>query len=382
MYKFLINSSELSSALAVVSKVILSKNSMPILDNILLRHTGDDFTITGASTENELTRKLHSIQIGEGDFQPVCLNAAQLSSILASLPEQTLNITIGDHNEAVFQYDNGQFEMPWANPEEYPQKQGITLESFAVGFSIDTATFLGMLAGAATCVTPNELRPVMSAVWVDVKQDGVVVVGSDGHKLYKESYLPGVPFLSGGKPMPVLVPQALVRTIAAAFAKTDKIDIEASNNLIHISSDDTSLLMSAIEGAIPNYDAAIPTDNDKHFTVSAKTLAAVLKRVLLFASASSELVRITTLGNNQVKLSSEDLDFACKSDEVVQCSELEAPDNFCIGVKGSNVIQQLSCVASENVRVEFSDPSRAIIIREDDPNSSLVLLVMPLLLND
>lgn len=357
---------------------------MPILDCVLFGKDGDNFTLTGSDTENVLTVILNTVILQEGDFQMFCINARQLKDIVSQLSEQTLAFTIGNDYTITVDYENGQFQVAGANPAEYPQKMQVTKENRVVAFSVDRKEFVGSLSAAVTCIDykVDGIRPVMNCVWLDIKEDGYVVVGSDGHKLCKESHTPGAPFLADGGATQILLPAPCVKMIASAFEKAEKIDIEADNNNVHMTSPEASLLMSTVEGQMPSYNAAIPNDNPNHILVDVKSFKAAFKRVKLFASMSSQLVRIAVKGNSLISLKAEDLDFATQSEETVTCDEVSAPNNFQIGVRGDFFLQELDLVATEKVRLLFSDPSRAMIMREEDPNSTMVLLIMPLLFND
>lgn len=384
MYKFSINSSELTAILSVVSKVILSKNTMPILDNVLFAQDGDDFTITGSSNENELTRTVPSLMVTEGTFAPFCVDASQLLSILSQLPEQALFVTVNDNgHRATFNYSNGRFEIPYFDTDAFPRRRPFATDDIKAAFSVPTTEFLSALSGAVTCVVKeNMLRPVMASVAIDAKQDGYVVVGTDGHMLYKESFNPGTPFLTAGEPQTILIPQPIVRTIQSAFGRSETISITYDGRCAHFTSPDTSLYVTTVEGRYPNYNSVIPENQSYHFNVSTRELIATLRRVQLFASSQSNLVRLVVGKDNTVSLKANDIDFGCGASETLQCKEVSAPEGYQIGFNSVMFLSLLSTVACPDIIIKMSEPDRPITMREDDPKSSLVLLNMPLLLDE
>ena len=56
--KFVVSSTELLSHLTVVSRVISSKNTLPILDNFLFNLKGNDLEITASDLETTLTTRI------------------------------------------------------------------------------------------------------------------------------------------------------------------------------------------------------------------------------------------------------------------------------------------------------------------------------------
>ena len=64
--KFVVSSTELLSHLSVVSRVISSKNTLPILDNFLFNLDGNDLEITASDLETTLTTKIRLENVTDG----------------------------------------------------------------------------------------------------------------------------------------------------------------------------------------------------------------------------------------------------------------------------------------------------------------------------
>ena len=103
--------------------------------------------------------------------------------------------------------------------------------------------------------------------------------------------------------------------------------------------------------------------------------------MLPFASESSQLVRLRTeLG--KLEVSSEDIDFATSAKESITCEYVGVP--MSIGFKGSNLTEILSNLDSDEVVIELADPGRAGVVMpaEQPENEEVLMLIMPVLLND
>lgn len=81
-------------------------------------------------------------------------------------------------------------------------------------------------------------------------------------------------------------------------------------------------------------------------------------------------------------ISSEDIDYATKARETILSDY--AGQKMSIGFKGSSLTEILSNLDSEQVTVELADPSRAgvIVPTEQPENEDVLMLLMPMLLND
>ena len=148
-----------------------------------------------------------------------------------------------------------------------------------------------------------------------------------------------------------------------------------------ISFGDTTLLCRLIEGRYPNYNSVIPQNNPYQLTIDRKTFIGALRRVLPFASESSQLVRLH-IENGKVEVSSEDIDFATSAKEEVTCDY--SGNSMNIGFKGPSLTEILNNLSSEEVTLQLADPSRpCLIIPVEQPeNEDVLMLIMPMLLND
>lgn len=136
-----------------------------------------------------------------------------------------------------------------------------------------------------------------------------------------------------------------------------------------------------IEGRYPNYNSVIPNNNTNCLTIDRKSLMGALKRVLPFASESSQLVRFH-IEKGLLRLTAEDIDFATSAKESIACDY--AGTTMDIGFKGSAIYEILNSLASDEVTVQLADPSRAgVIVPTTQPdNQDILMLIMPMLLND
>ena len=141
------------------------------------------------------------------------------------------------------------------------------------------------------------------------------------------------------------------------------------------------LICRLIEGVFPNYNAAIPEDNPNELIIDRKTLLSAIRRVLPFASMSSQLVRFH-LTSGTLEISSEDLDFATRANEKIVCEYNGTP--LQIGFRGDFFMEILNAIDSDSIRIMLGDPSRAgvVIPTEQEENEDVLMLIMPLLLND
>ena len=381
--KFSVSSRELLRILKATGAVILRKNSLPILADHLFTRDGDKFFITGSSQENSLTMPIGITLDNGSDFQPFCLLAVDIIPLLGALPEQPITVEVDMSNHiAKIIYQSGQVSVPVEDSAEYPRVSDV--KEPKTSFDIEANIFFPAVKAANGCTAiDSTLRPQMSAVALDVQDEGVMFVGSDGHSLYKYSYQHGAPFLTGSKVV-ILIPNTIAGQLQAPFAGVETLTIQHDGKHVCLKAGDITFTIRDIEQKYPNYNSVIPKNSPYHATLPVAALAGAVKRVQLMASDASNMVKLSKEGMF-LNLSAEDYDFSKTASENLVLAEVDnpltIPDGFAIGFKASSLLMLLGNISTDNVTLQLSEPSRAILVLEDAPNSALVELLMPMQLN-
>ena len=373
--RFTVSSSALNSRLTSLSKVINSKNAMPILDCFLFEVAHNRMIITASDGENVMRTSLTLDQC-EGDGKFAVSNRTILDAV-KELPEQPLTIDVDIVSMAIkVVYQNGLYNFIGQNPETYPTVQPMT--DNATVLTLPNNVLADNITRSIFATASEELRPVMNGIYFDLTSESLAVVASDGHKLVRNKYF-GV---KSENPTSFILPKKPATLLKNILGKDDSdVVIRFDDRNADITFGDTVLQCRLIEGRYPNYNSVIPQDNPNHLTIDRKVLGGALRRVLPFASESSQLVRLH-LEMGKMEISSEDVDFSTSAKEEIVCDYNGSSMN--IGFKGSSLSEILNNLSSEEIVLELADPSRpCLIIPSEQPeNEDVLMLIMPMLLND
>jgi DNA polymerase-3 subunit beta len=373
--KFTVSSTALSSRLQTLARVINSKNSLPILDSFLFEVNNQQLTITASDSENVMRSTLQLDEVdGEGNF---AVPNRTLLDAMKELPEQPLTFEVNTENLTIkIIYQNGLYNFTAQNGDEYPRSQQIPDNATVI--SIDSTVLNDNLTRSLFATAQDELRPVMNGIYFDLTADGLAVVASDGHKLVRNKNFN----IKSETPAAFILPKKPATLLKNVLGKEqEEVVIKFDDRTAEISFAEDVLTCRLIEGRYPNYNSVIPQGNPNQLTIDRRSLIGALKRVLPFASESSQLVRFH-LDAGRLELSSEDIDFATSAKEVVNCEYAGQAMN--IGFKGSSLSEILNNLQGDEVIIELADPSRAgIILPAVQPeNEDVLMLIMPMLLND
>jgi DNA polymerase-3 subunit beta len=373
--KFDVSSTALLSRLQSISKVIASKNALPILDCILFELEGNKLIITASDAD---TRMVTSVEVtnaeGAGLF---AVTAKILLEPLKELPEQPLNFEINDDNmEILIHFENGKYNFIGQKGDTYPQQK--PLNDINTSISLGAQTLLNGINRSSFATAEDELRPVMNGIYFDIHQEDLTIVASDGHKLVRIRNLS----VHSPERASFILPKKPANLLRSILAKeTEGVQIKFDENNAYVTGPNFEMICRLIEGRYPNYNSVIPQENPYKVTIDRISLLNALKRVSVFSNASSSLVKLHVMPGHVV-ISAQDIDFSTSAEEKIAC-EFDGAE-LKIGFKATFFIEILGSIASEHVVLELADPSRAglIIPTENEENEELLMLLMPMMLND
>lgn len=413
-------------ALDTVKGLVPAKPSLPIYTDVLLDYNKEhnSFTLTASNGDSyitiDVTDCVHMLRLDDKEgWAPICISHTDLRNAFSLLPEArrcvvTVNQTAGT---ITVDYQDGNFTLPIIGGEEFPPAKDVItnkspeyisaieqcngkseeeanaikaqLPAIPVAtFSTEAQPLLEAIAQAKTCVANEELRQVMNCVALDCFIDKIVVVATDGQRLYKKVIETGGQYLQymgfgADRSSVLMLPRTVLSAFVSAFAKAESITVKVDTHRAEISTDKVTMNILLQEGSYPNYQSVIPGNSSYRIEADRRTLIMALRRVALFSSQSTSLVKMS-FEKSGLTLSTDDIDFSKQGKEVVPLQTTDAfmTEKFEIGVKITILLALLDLIGDDSVVLYFDNPSSPMLLRPEDANKqNLTLLLMPMLLN-
>ncbi len=373
--RFTFSSTALSIRLMALARVINSKNSLPILGDFLFEVIDGRLQLTASDSEVVMNASMELIENdGDGRF---CVGSHDLLEAVKGISEQPITFEVNqDENIARINYQNGMFSLPVENADEFPQAQQvsegapvITISSQLLGENINRSIF---------ATAQDELRPVMNGIYFDLTPESLAIVASDGHKLVRNKLFA----IRSDQPATFILPKKPASLLKSVLGKNGgDVVIRFDERNAEINFEDGQIICRLIEGRYPNYNSVIPQNNPNQLTVDRVGLLSALRRVQPFSNDSSNLIRFR-VENGMLQLDAEDYDFSKTATERMVCDYNGMP--MSIGFKGSSFIEILSNFDCEQVIIRLADSSRAglVLPSEQPENQDILMLMMPMLIND
>lgn len=400
----MIDASQWKKALAILSPIATAKMPLPILADVIMKYDAkrEIFTLTCSDSETWTTIDCTDkdgkpwIRMVEDDqtdkFKEVAILLAPLKEMVGLLPTAQLLEVNFNGNVMKVNYGIGEFEMACEPADTFPNPLPVATkekDGALCRFTMDAEKLLPLMSAAIESSADDELRMVMNGVCLDVYNDKVIVVATNGHELFRDIIDTGVgsgwlqygTFPAAGSAK-LLITKKARRALASAVT-SGPLTVTADRQRVEFSAEGVTIVARMIEGNFPAYETVIPKDSQYRVTVCRDSLRMALRRLRMFADESVQLAEICRDGN----------EFIIRSANTAQCrSGLERipiiegdtflPDDFSIGFKISIAISILERIQSENVVLILSAPNKPVLYKQDDAHSSRLLLQMPMRLGN
>ena len=373
--KFIISSTSLLKQLQAISGVLANNSSLPILEDFLFEIEEGQIKVFASDLDNTISTIMKAEASDPGR---IAIPAKMLLDSLKSFPDQPLTFLINDENFGIeISSGYGKYKLTGHDPEEFPMLPEI---EDASSFEVDSSTLFSGINKTIFATGNDDLRPVMSGVFMQVGTYHITMVATDSHRLvrYRRNDVKAsedASFILPKKPLNML------KNLLGYFDGNVGIKFNAKN--ASFTFDNIILICRLIEGRYPNYEAVIPKENPFELTMSRQDLMNSIRRVAIFSSKSTNQVKLSIHGS-ELQLTAEDPDYANSAAERLTC-QYEGED-MDIAFNSKFISEMLSNLETDRIHLHMSAPNRAGILLPDQDNSDkdedLLMLVMPVMLNN
>ncbi|ERI13556.1 hypothetical protein O206_08840 [Ochrobactrum sp. EGD-AQ16] len=327
-----IDRSQLAHALATVNRAIESRNTIPILANVLLAVEDGQLRLTGTDLDVEITTSLPVL-----DCQPGSVTVP--GKMLADIAKRvTGDISLAlDDGRLTVASGRSRYKLDVLPVEDFP--------SFSAG-KFDTTLELDLAALVAPCVhciSTEETRYYLNGVYLHAVDGRLVAVATDGHRLMRNVGP------TGDLDYGVILPRKMVGLLPKGA-----VTVELSQNKVRVTSGSTVITSKLIDGTFPDYVRVIPTGNANVLSVDRQALMKAVERVAAVADDKSRAVKFAVGDVLRLMLADK------ASDEVSIEFEGEPLE---IGFNARYVNDMLGALDEANVRFALGDAGSPAVVK-------------------
>ena len=296
---------------------------------------------------------------------------------LKNLPDQPVTFTLDEETYTIeISSANGCYKLAGENAADFPRvpvvkgSSPVEMPSSSLARAINKTIF---------AVSTDELRPAMTGILVQLADNQVTFVATDGHRLLRYRRQD----VGAGQTANLIMCPAKPSICSKAPCPTEAtpVKIEFNQSNAFFSFNQMRLVCRLIDERYPDYENVIPVSNPNKLTINRQELLGSVRRISIYSNKTTHQVRLRLAGS-ELTISAEDLDFSNEANERLAC-QYDGEDME-IGFNARFLLEMLSNIDSEDITLELSTPNRAGLLMPAaaDDNESILMLVMPVMLNN
>ncbi len=352
--KLKISKDELVYGITKVQNVVSSKATLPILSNMLLETTRKS-TIRLYATDLDIGISCEiPVQILEEGA--ITLPAKKFSDIIKELPSGDILITTKKNNHIEIEGEKCLFKLIGLPKEEFPKFPEFKNVEAVV---IDQDVLKEMLKMTSFAVSHEEARYVLNGVLLEIENDLIRLVATDGRRLAKiEKKLEK----SIEKEIKIIIPTKAVYEVLRNIKNTGQLSLLTNTNQLLFDIDHVLIATRIIEGEYPNYNQVVPLEQKTKIKINTEELLAAIKRANLLTTPDFQAVKFEVFKDKLV-ISKITPDLGESREEV----KIEyGGSELIVGFNPHFFIEVLKNIEESEVDLELLGPDKPGVIRIKD----------------
>ncbi|APO74232.1 DNA polymerase III subunit beta 2 [Rhizobium etli 8C-3] len=372
---FTAEKSALMAALALTANVVEKRNTIPILQNVLIEAGAAPGSLSARLTNLDIEASTPFKAIADVDFEPFTVPAGLLADIVRKLPDGC-DVTVkrkgGKLDAVVIEAGRSKFSLQVLPASDFHEMK--VPGGFQHRFTIAAGDFAAAITACGFAVSTEETRYYLNGIFLhptaaDAEHQGVILVATDGHRLSKRYVKAEMdPAMPG-----VIIPRQSIKVIEKILPKAGEIIVELSENLIRLSGGSSLITSKLVDGTFPDYVRVVPNGHDMEATLDAPTLAAAIDRVATVSGERGRAVRFSFAGG-QLHLEVKNPDAGDASDTLSYDGHAELE----IGFNARYVNDALSHLPGEQLTMALGDTNSPAVLRSIGAHPENLIVLMPM----
>lgn len=262
----------LARVLGAVSKVIESRNTIPILSHLMLSADSGRLHVTGTDLDITATA---STEADIDVYGSVCVDAKLLGSIVAKAGADDMTISLEDDKLTV-KSGRSRFSLATLPAADFPT---LSDGKYDATFELDIAA---LFAPVQFAISTDDVRYYLQGVFVHSLDGKLVAVATDGHRLAAHSV-----------DSSETIPDIIVPKKATSLLPKGVVQLSVSDTKIRVQAGDFCMVSKLIDGTFPDYRRVIPASNDKVVSFERDVLMRASDRVATISSERGRAVKFS-----------------------------------------------------------------------------------------
>jgi len=280
--KFVISTRELNYLIGKIQNVVPQKPTIPILNNFLIEADNDELILTATDLTVGIRCNMEVKILEEG---AITLPAKKFAQLVRELTTANVEISSNSHQMITLVAGTSRFKLNGMNKDEFPALPDL---SHAHSFSIQQKELKDLLYRTSFAVSKDDNRYVLTGVLMQIENNQVTFVGTDGKRLARTHTSIDTPASFTGQ---CNIPLKAVEEIVKILTDEGEAKISVMPDKLAVQANQILLLTKLLSGDFPDIDRVVPENSDIIVSLHREELTTLLRQVSLFIPDSNHLVR-------------------------------------------------------------------------------------------
>lgn len=386
---------DLLNAARLTAQAVNLSNSLPVLNNILLKAENGKLKFTATNLEISITTDIPAQIRNEGTLTvPARLFSSYVQFLkpgkvelqksdgqnlkISTLSQSSKQKTDSTKNPAI---KLALPEKPQTQPQLQSQSQikGISADEFPLipqvkgefSFTVMSKDLFAALNQVAFTAAKDLTRPILAGVVFQITKNEIRLAATDSFRLAEKILKPSAPLARIAEfIIPVRTANELIHILDKENTKV-KIDLTANQALFLYKN--IEFASRLVEGKYPDYTKIIPNEHITVLKLQKEDLINAVKRVNLFAK-DLHAVKLTIDADKKLRIFSEQTQMGGETTEVA--AVVEGAENA-IALNANYLLEALAVLEGNEIKIELGPKMKPAILRSPKQPEYLHL-IMPL----
>lgn len=343
----------LLAGIQIVQNIVSSKTTLPILSNILLETKGDKLQLNSTDLDIGISCEIPVEIMEEG---AITIPAKRFGDIVRELPMEDVVISVKKNNQIDIEGRQCRFKLSGLPKDEFPKFPEFKDKE---AIQIEQAVLKDMLRLTSFAVSHEESRYVLNGVLMEISDEIIRIVATDGRRLAKIEKKLSVPVKTD---IAVIIPIKAIQEIIRNLKDEGILSFVVGANQLLFDIDGVLIATRMIEGEYPNYQQVIPKSVKNRIKMNTQEFLSSIRRANLLATPDFQAIKMEVFPD-KIVISKSTPDVG-ESREVIPIQY--DGEEMIVGFNPQFLIDFLKNIDEDHVDIELDGADKPAVMRLKD----------------
>ena len=363
--KIKVTQEKLSKALNNISRIAVSKVTLPILNHVLIRVDQKKVSLTTTNLDMAI---IDFLPVSSSEDGVVTVPAKLLAEFVSNLPKgENIEISSTDTKVTI---SAGRYSsiINGTLADDFPELPEIN-EKKAVVYKLGVDEFKSSINQVIIATSNDLTRPALTGVYFNTNNHTLAIAATDGYRLAEKKLINNIE-----SEVNAIVPASSLQEVLRSINdEMEEIEISFNEDLVRFRLGEVEIISKLIDSSFPDYQKLIPKDNNIEVVLDREELIRVTKLAALFARSVGGSIVCETIKPDGFLVKSIANEFG-ENDSKLDTKVAKAGK---INLNSRFLLDALNALEESKLNFTFSDHLAPIVLT-NQKNHQYTHIIMPL----